>query len=61
MQYLSENYAAMRAEGMQAPDLKKIIQDTKVLPGAVAILSGLVLQAIALCLKRRLPGGKQTA
>jgi hypothetical protein len=58
VRYLSENYAAMREEGFQAPDLQKIIQDTTILPGAVAILSGLVIQAVALCLKRK-PAGEE--
>jgi hypothetical protein len=48
---LSANFAASTAAGDAAPDMPKIIGDTVIKPGAVAIASGLVIQAVALCLR----------
>ena len=50
---LSAGFAEMKAAGMPAPDLDKMLAGTKIKPGAVSIGCGLVIQAVALCLKRR--------
>lgn len=53
VQALSAGFAEMKAAGLPAPDLDKILKSTQIKPGAVAIASGLVIQAVGLCLKHR--------
>jgi hypothetical protein len=55
VQALSAGFAEMKAAGMPAPDLEKILRGTQIKPGAVAILSGLVIQAVGLCLRHKPP------
>jgi hypothetical protein len=51
---LSAGFAEMKAAGVPAPDLDKILKSTQIKPGAVAIGSGLIIQAVGLCLKHKL-------
>ena len=53
VQALSAGFAEMKAAGIPAPDLDKILRGTQIKPGAVAIVSGLVIQAVGLCLKHK--------
>lgn len=48
---LSASIAASTAAGDAGPDMQKLIGDTVIKPGAVAIASGLVIQAVGLCLR----------
>ncbi|MFZ4766750.1 MAG: hypothetical protein ACOYMN_17500 [Roseimicrobium sp.] len=52
---LEVGFAEMRATGLPAPDLAKLLHSTKIRPGAVSIAAGLAIQAIALCMRRRTP------
>lgn len=53
IQALSVGFAEMKAAGIPAPDLDRILKSTQIKPGAVAIASGLVIQAVGLCLKHK--------
>lgn len=53
IQALSVGFAEMKAAGIPAPDLDKILKSTQIKPGAVAIAAGLVIQAVGLCLKHK--------
>jgi hypothetical protein len=50
---LSAGFAELKAAGMPAPDLDKILKATQIKPGAVAIVSGLVIQAVGLCVRHK--------
>lgn len=53
LQELGRKFEEAKAEGMPMPDLKKMLKDTQIKPGAVAVVSGLVIQFVGLCLKRK--------
>jgi hypothetical protein len=53
LQELGRKFEEAKAEGMPMPDLKKMLAGTQIKPGAVAVLSGLVIQFVGLCLKRK--------
>lgn len=52
-QKLAKELAAAKAEGLPVPDLDKMLKATEIKPGAVAVVSGLVIQFVGLCLKRK--------
>ena len=54
LQELGKQFAEAKAEGVPMPDLNKMLRDTQIKPGAVAVVSGLVIQFVGLCLKRKL-------
>lgn len=53
VQALTLSFAEMKEAGLPAPDMDKILRSTQIKPGAVAIASGLVIQAVGLCLKHK--------
>jgi len=53
LQELGRKFAEAKAEGMPMPDLDKMLKETQIKPGAVAVVSGLVIQFVGLCLKRK--------
>ena len=61
VQALAASFAEMKAAGLPAPDLEKILRATQIKPGAVAIVSGLVIQAVGLCLKHSVSAAKNYA
>jgi hypothetical protein len=52
VELFSASSAASAAAGEFALDVPKILQSIEIRPGAVAILSGLTIQAVGLCLKQ---------
>jgi hypothetical protein len=53
LQKLAKQFAEAKAEGIPMPDLDKMLKDTQIKPGAVAVVSGLVIQFVGLCLKSK--------
>src|SRR4051812_10253577 len=53
VELFSANSAANAAAGDFALDVPKLLKSIEIRPGAVAIISGLVIQAVGLCMKQR--------
>lgn len=53
VQMLSAGFEEMKAAGIPAPDLERLLKSTQIKPGAVSVVSGLLIQAVGLSLRRK--------
>lgn len=53
VQALTAGFADMKAAGVPAPDLDKMLRSTQIKPGAVGVAAGLMIQAVGLCLRHK--------